>query len=168
MVESTSPVFWYRPHAGKHFEPIRARGMSEMITPEVMNAICQRLADGESLRAICADDAMPGRTTVFDHLAADEQFREQYARARESQAHAYADDIVAISDEPAETHEEIAHAKLRIDSRKWVASKLLPKKYGDATLLKHGDADGEPLSLGEASTRIATILADIADRSGGR
>jgi hypothetical protein len=117
----------------------------------LIDTLCERIANGESLRSICKDKAMPGLSTVFAWLAADAKFQEQYARARETQADVFADELVAIADEAPNlvTHGEgdqvevaldsaaIAHQRLRIDTRKWVASKLKPKKYGDKLDVEH-------------------------------
>lgn len=114
----------------------------------IANRICERLADGESLRAICCDKNMPGQTTVFRWLAADEHdaFRKQYAHARETQADSIFDEILDIADNGAndwmerheadnegwkENGEAIRRSQLRIDARKWMAGKLRPKVYGD-------------------------------------
>ncbi len=115
------------------------------------DAICERLAMGESLRAICRDDEMPAMSTVFKWLTQQEAFAEQYAHAREEQAEALADEIVAIADEAdvLTKHEGeevrlaldptgVARNRLRVDARKWAASKLKPKKYGDKVDLTHG------------------------------
>jgi hypothetical protein len=72
---------------------------------------------------------MPSRKFYEDWLNTDEEFARQYARAREAQAEYYADEIVAIAD--AATPETANAARLQVDARKWVAAKLLPKKYGD-------------------------------------
>lgn len=132
-------------------------------TQALGDLICERLADGESLRTICAGEDMPHRSTVFRWLASDEAFRDQYARAREDQADTLADEIVAISDEECTTvradkhpgakaddedgnvevvfdSTAVARNRLRVDARKWVASKLKPKKYGDRQVLA-GDPD---------------------------
>lgn len=94
---------------------------------ELTDIICERIADGESLRTICLSDDMPNKATVFRWLAKHEEFSDQYARAREEQGESHADDIVNIADnEP-----DVQRAKLMIDARKWTASKLKPKKYGD-------------------------------------
>lgn len=94
---------------------------------ELADSICERLADGESLRSICSADDMPAKTTVFRWLGANQEFRDQYARAREEQAESLADEITEIAD----TADDAQIARLRIDARKWVASKLKPKRYGD-------------------------------------
>lgn len=123
-------------------------------TQEIADEICIRLANGESLRAICAsdrDDFIPAMGTVFRWLAAPENqsFREQYAMAREVQAETMADEIVSIADGSGLDVEArvalSARDRLRVDSRKWVASKLLPKKYGDKITQEVTGADGGPL-----------------------
>lgn len=117
-------------------------GRQTTFTQEMADTICARLADGQSLRSICGDDDMPDRVTVFRWLAANEAFRIQYARAREEQADVLAEEIVQIADDgsndtyqtddgAAVNHDVIARSRLRVDARKWYASKLAPKKYGD-------------------------------------
>lgn len=96
---------------------------------KLFDEICGRLADGESLRSICKSDDMPSTTAVMNWLAKDEALVEQYARARDAQADALFDDCLDIADSGnAEDHQR---ARLRIDTRKWMAGKLRPKKYGD-------------------------------------
>lgn len=128
---------------------------------EVADAICERLVAGESLRAICRDDEMPNITSVFKWLAKYPEFANQYARAREEQAEAFADEIVAISDEndgkaiTADGQEvavvfdstAVARNRLRVDARKWVASKLKPKKYGDRVAQEISGPEGSPLAV---------------------
>lgn len=104
--------------------------------------ICAQIMEGKSLRAICADDAMPDPRTVYRWLGVNEAFRQQYALAREDQADSYADEIVDIAD-AATTGEEAQIARVRVDSRKWVAAKLKPKKYGDR--IAHTGAEGGPI-----------------------
>ena len=129
---------------------------------DIGDAICERLVCGESLRTICADPAMPDKATVFRWLAANEEFRDQYARAREAQADVIFDEILDIADDASNDWMErideagknvgwqlngdhVQRSRLRIDARKWMAGKLRPKKYGDKLELS-GDADS-PLSI---------------------
>ena len=108
--------------------------------------ICTRLADGESLRAICKDEHMPGRITVLYWLADGKhaEFLSQYVRAREAQADGLAEEILDIADETQVdaryngddvtldiSSNAVARNRLRVDARKWYAGKLAPKKYGD-------------------------------------
>lgn len=117
---------------------------------EIALLICERLADGESLKAMCAEDDMPARSTVFKWLSMPEHkpFLDMYTRAREEQADALFDEIIAISDDGTndwmekkgsegevigyiENGEALRRSALRIDARKWAAAKLLPRKYSE-------------------------------------
>lgn len=142
-------------------------GRPSTYSPEVVEAICERLALGESLRSICADDAMPAMSSVFKWLTEHPEFSAQYAHAREEQAEGLADEIVAIADEADVTvrHDgedvtlgldatAVARNRLRIDARKWVASKLKPKKFGDKIQQEVTGKDGGPIETkGEVLVR---------------
>ncbi|MBB6424962.1 terminase small subunit protein [Sphingopyxis sp. JAI128] len=111
---------------------------------DIAAEICERLADGNSLRSICRDDNMPDKGTVFRWLAAHEEFRDQYTCAREAQADTLFDEMLDIADdaskdviEGAADPEHIQRTKLRIETRKWMAGKLRPKKYGDKIEHEH-------------------------------
>ncbi|HQR98149.1 MULTISPECIES: terminase small subunit protein [unclassified Polaromonas] len=129
-------------------------GRPSNYSQEIVGAICERLANGESLRKICADDDMPAISSVFQWLSLHKEFAEQYARAREVQADTLFDEILEIADNGLNdtyTDEQgnvrtdqdvIARSRLRVDSRKWMAGKLRPKVYGDKLAL--GGADDLP------------------------
>lgn len=80
---------------------------------------------------------MPARKTVFACLKERPEFLEAYQNARERQAEFYADQIVEIADKC----DDPIKVRLQIDSRKWVASKLLPMKFGDR--IQHDAPDME-------------------------
>lgn len=109
-------------------------------TQEMADHICSEMASGRSLRSICDDEGMPERRTVFRWLSKNDEFRHQYARAQEDRAAALAEDILEIADEGSEG--DTQRAKLRVDTRKWLMSKMAPKKYGDRTELDHVSSDG--------------------------
>jgi len=141
-------------------------GRPSSFTPECADIICERLANGESLRKICLDEEMPDQKTVLRWLArgdlenAEEEFatfRQQYARAREMQADTIFDEMLDIADDGANDYmgedekyngDAVQRSRLRIDTRKWMAGKLKPKVYGDKTLL--GSDPENPLPNGFA------------------
>lgn len=140
-------------------------GRPSTYSQEVAEAICERLADGESLRDICAAENMPAKSTVFRWLSSNESFRDQYARAREAQAEYLADELLDIADDGKndwmerhnrdgemigwqENGEAVSRSKLRVDARKWTLSKLLPKKYGDKLEHQHSGPSGGPIPFG--------------------
>jgi len=155
----------------------RGPGRPTRYTPKVAADICTRLAEGESLRAICRDGAMPGLRTVLGWLFDGEhqEFSHQYASAREAQAEVWADEIVSIADEATGdsttdkdgkeivNHEHIQRSRLRVDARKWIASKLLPKRYGDK--LQHTGEGGGPIPHEHT---LPPELHDLIERTLGR
>lgn len=102
---------------------------------EVAAEICARLAGGESLRSVCRDDGMPDKATIFRWIAKHETFRDQYTKAKAESADAWAEQILDISDDG---EEDVQRSRLRVDTRKWLMSRMLPKKYGDKVALEHG------------------------------
>lgn len=135
-------------------------GRPSKYTPQLGERICAEIAAGRSVRAICEDEWCPVSSTIFYWLAGNKQFSEQYAQAREQQAELFAEQIIEIADDARndfmerETekgaivlcdHENINRSRLRVDARKWVVSKILPKKYGDS--VKVGDMQGNPLGF---------------------
>jgi len=123
-------------------------------TQELADRICEQLADGKSLRTVCLADEMPSKATVFSWLRTKPEFLDQYTRAKEESADALTDEMLDISDDATndwmERHgesegwqlngEHIQRSRLRIETRKWIASKLKPKRYGDK-LTHEGDPD---------------------------
>lgn len=101
---------------------------------EVFDAICERLANGESLRTICASKNMPTKANVFRWIAADEAVADQYKRAREAQADSIVDDMLNIADDASIDPND---RRVRIDARKWIAGKMRPKVYGDKVDVDH-------------------------------
>jgi hypothetical protein len=98
-------------------------------TEDLAKVICGRLAAGESLRAICSNPRMPCMQTVMNWVDTLPAFRAAYARARDHQAHALADEIlqtVRRDDLPA------ADKQARLSGLKWLAGTLAAKKYGEA------------------------------------
>jgi hypothetical protein len=150
-------------------------GRPESYSDQLADEICHRLSGGESLRSICADPRIPSQQTVYSWLIKKPAFLEKYTRAREAQAETMADEIVAIADETPITtpvynkdgeqidikldSAYVQWQRQRIDARKWTASKLRPKKYGDRTLVA-GDAEN-PLQVGINETVFGEILKNL-------
>lgn len=146
-------------------------GRPSIYSTALASEICSRIAEGESLRSICRDESMPSLASIFLWLSQKPDFSEQYTRAREEQADVHADAIVAIADETPDVEEvrdrdgNIVDLKLhsayvqwqknRIDARKWVASKLKPKKYGDRVQVA-GEAES-PIKV-EAEVKADKLL----------
>jgi hypothetical protein len=109
----------------------RGQGRPTDYTPELGDEICAQLSGGESLRRVCAKKNMPSRQTVFTWLRVHEGFLDQYTRAKQETADALADDIEDIAIGVLNKKYDPQAARVAVDAKKWVASKLKPKKYGD-------------------------------------
>ena len=124
----------------------RGKGQPTKYTKEIGDNICVRISEGASLRKIAGEIGIELRT-MFRWFREHEDFCHNYTRAKEEQAELFAEQIIDISDEKIERDANgridsgaVNHARLRVDARKWVASKLKPKKYGDSTTLR-GDSE---------------------------
>ncbi len=131
---------------------------SEKEKEESFNSILMEIESGQAVRNILRSEDKPSSQTFFKWLEEDEAKSKRYARACELRADAIFEDILAISDDNSKDiitydldgievekvdHEHIQRSRLRVDSRKWMAGKLNPKKYSDRML--HGNDPDNPL-----------------------
>jgi len=141
-------------------------GRPEIYNKEIANKICTEISSSsKSLRTICKGEGMPNVATVLRWLRDDKDgFCTQYARAKEEQADFMIEEMIDIADDGSndlietekgqqENKEVVNRSKLRVETRKWIASKLKPKKYGDkvdittggekleTTVIKWGDRE---------------------------
>ena len=115
----------------------------------------------KSLESICKEiESAPSARTVYRMLEADEALCQRYTRAKESQLQVLADQLVDLADTDRICEkvtikadgsrevvilDQVERTKVQIDTRKWLLSKLNPKKYGDKSTLALTDPDGGPL-----------------------
>lgn len=163
--------------------PQARMGRPSIRTLELENEIFMRLSKGESLNKICKEEAMPAAQTVFEWIRADQNFADNYARARDMYADTVVEEITEIADDGRNdwmkkndpdnegyifNGEHAQRSRLRIDTRKWIASKLKPKKYGDSikieseTTIKTDDtASLDPARLLLTAEYIITSCLDL-------
>lgn len=123
----------------------REAGRPSKYTKKLADDLCAYLAMGMSLKTTCEQEGMPSVSTVFNWFRTQKGFLQLYTRAKEESADAMAEDILTISDEvdaSGKSTNEIAKAKLRVDTRKFLMAKMKPKRYGDKLDLT---SDGKPL-----------------------
>jgi hypothetical protein len=128
------------------------RGRESQFSQEIADTICDRMAAGETLRDIVKDPSMPCNKTVFYWLTRRPDFADQYARARAQLLDYWADEMIEISDDGSNDwmekrigkdvvsvldHEHVLRSKIRVETRRWLMSRLAPHKYGDKTLTEH-------------------------------
>jgi len=122
-----------------------SRGRPTDYTPKLAKEICDKIAThGDGIRTICkANPDFPNPDTIYAWLRKYKEFSELYARAKKEQVHALVEDILEISDDSSNdicedengnmrfNSEFTARSRLRVDTRKWIAAKLVPRLYGD-------------------------------------
>lgn len=131
----------------------KPNGRPDTFSQAKADAIIERVSGHESLRAICDAVGVPAGT-FLGWVADRPELAEHYARAKRMQAEAMAAELLAIADDSSNdtiltkdgnevaNAEWIARSRLRVDTRKWILSKMLPKVYGDKIAI--GGADDLP------------------------
>jgi len=127
-------------------------GRPSNYSDKLADAICEDIVLGLSIREIAAKDNRPSEATIWRWVATNAEFQDRYTRAKEGQAERFAEELIEIADDGTndwmlrnqgeETivvadHEHIQRSRLRVDARKWLMSKMAPKKYGDKTQVEH-------------------------------
>jgi hypothetical protein len=140
---------------------------------EIAMNICARISEGESLQDICAEEGLPSRRTFNRWVAAEHSLWPAYARAREAQMDCWSDEIIEIADNatddyiltddgPVAVPEMVQRSKLRIETRKWVMSKLASKRYGDKVgVTVNATVDIADVSDEELEERVKARLARL-------
>lgn len=141
-------------------------GRPSLYSLELAALICDRIASGESLRQVCRDESMPCTSTVLKWAREIEEFSQHYAKAREALLEHWAEEITEIADDGSNdwmqnadpenpgyrlNGEHINRSRLRVDTRKWLLSKLAAKRYGDRVAAEITGKDGGPIETKEVS-----------------
>jgi len=147
-------------------KPRHPGGRPTDYTQELADTMCAELSQGRSLRSVCQDDGMPSGKTFFSWLRTYPEFLKQYEAAKQESADAMAEDTLFIADTPLEGEEitikpdgskevkksdMLGHRRLQVDTRKWLMSKMKPKKYGDKLDMTTNGKDLPTPILGGAS-----------------
>ena len=123
---------------------------------EIINQICGKISNGSTLRK-ALDESTLAYYTFFRWIDEDEVKSKQYTRATELRAEAMAEELLSISDAVGNdviigedgqeiiNHNIIQRDRLRVDSRKWLMSKMFPKKYSEKTTTDVNIKQEQPL-----------------------
>jgi hypothetical protein len=131
---------------------------------ELVEEICDRIAQGGAVRVICEDDDMPAEKTIYLWLAKKPEFLQRYEAAIAARTNVHAEELLEIADEEPEFHHHVGWARNRIDARKWLMAHLQPKKYGDKVLL--AGADGTSPAKLEVSWQAQPASPSTTPRDG--
>lgn len=137
-------------------------------TPELADAICKRVSEGETIAAISREPAMPCRATIHNWMCSNEKFKSDLLSAIELRADHWAEETITIADNPSG---DTAADRLRIDTRKWLAQKLYRKRYGDHQEIEHKGEIGnlQPIlnvTINGNQSRLAPEAGDSAKDAG--
>lgn len=156
-------------------------GRPSTYTEELALEICKRISEGESLRAICRDrdSGMPDRTSVHAWLLdpSKKGFSYQYELACNIRAENMFDELNEIADDGSNDYmekenkdgstyevvnsENIQRSRLRVDTRKWYLSKVLPKKFGEKMDITSGD---KPIAILGGLTQRQDVPTDSSPK----
>jgi hypothetical protein len=128
----------------------RKIGRPSKYTQELADEICETIAaNGVALSTLCKQNPhWPHVDTLYQWMNVHPSFSEAYAKAKRRQVTAFVEDIIKISDDSSRdtvtnedgkesfNHEWVARSRLRVDTRKWIAAKLVPRLYGDNALAR--------------------------------
>jgi len=131
---------------------------------KIADQICEDLSRGRTLKAVCASNRTYPEAHIVRKWAMEDYdgFAEKYARARELGFLTMADELIEIVDQ---IDGNITRDKLRVDTRKWLLSKAIPKGFGDIPEVKTSmkvDLEKQDFETGK---RIAFAL-ELSSRTG--
>ena len=111
----------------------RYRGRPSEYAPHVAERICRQVGEGHSIRGITSKDPhVPSRATIHRWLKEYPDFRDQYAQAMQQRAEALFDMALEV----ACGEKDVQRARLIVDTLKWQAGKLAPKRYGKQVVVE--------------------------------
>lgn len=145
----------------------RMRGRPSEYTDEEGDAICAWISQGKSLKSYCRERGRDAQT-IYRWLRERGDFHARYARAHDDRADSLADEIQDIADEQVGASDRVAveAAKLRIETRKWIASKLRPSKWGEKIEVNQKGSVTFNLGIGKAREPLqgTAVRVDSQDR----
>lgn len=131
----------------------------------------EQMSLGKSLSTALKAEGMPSYHAVMMMLRNNPQFREMYEKAIENRADRLAEEILELADEPMPKGLEgpmasawVQQKRMQVDARKWIASKLKPKMYGDRIDVAVTDTRISVMdALKEAKQRVLTDDSNVVD-----
>lgn len=150
---------------------------------ELSEAICQRLANGETGAEVCRDPAMPTWNTLCCWRRKHDDFDKRYRIAREQGCEYYADEIISIADSGENDYvtrltrkgpkvvfdrDHFERSRLRVDARKWTVSKILRHTYGDKSEVDVRTPDGMNVKVEERNALIDALVKLVHPKADGK
>ena len=137
----------------------------------IWDIIVEGIADGKSLSSVLRSPGMPSHTLARMMIKDNAVFREAYERALQHRADRLAEEILELADEDppeglegASLNDWVQNKRLRVDTRKWIASKLKPKTYGDRIDVSVVDQRISVIdAINEAQARVTHDRGNVTD-----
>ena len=151
------------------------KGRPSTYSAELAKEICDTISSSsKGTKALCKENShWPSQDTLFTWLKTNNEFSEQYAQAKRCQIELLVDEILEIADDsskdcmvneqgvPVFSNTVVTRAKLQIDTRKWLACKLLPKVYGNKLESTHALSDANQKEMTLLLNNIAAFEAQF-------
>lgn len=116
-------------------------GRPTIYSEALADDICLRIANGSSLNRVCRAKDMPSKSNVYEWLAKYDGFQDKYREATNQRAEFHFDEMLDIADAVEEETAAVSKAKVQIDTRKWILSRMNPTKYGDKQQVDNVSSD---------------------------
>ena len=133
--------------------------------------ICKQISTGKSLTTTLKAEGMPSLQCAMVMIRNNPEFRAMYEKATENRADRLAEEIIELSDAEMPAHLEgpmasawVQQKRMQVDARKWVASKLYAKRYGDRIDVAVTDTRISVMdALKEAKQRVLKDDSNVVD-----
>ena len=147
------------------------RPMLYPIENPIWAEICKQISTGKSITSTLKQPGMPSYQCAMLMIRNNAEFRAMYERATESRADRLAEEIIELSDAEMPAHLEgpmasawVQQKRMQVDARKWVASKLYAKRYGDRIDVAVTDTRISVMdALKEAKQRVLQDDSNVVD-----
>ena len=148
-------------------------GRPSEFNQSIANTICDLIISGKSLRYVSRQENMPDLVTIYKWLRDFPQFLKQYDKAKEEQIDTLADEMIDISDDISSdtvvnengkdvvNNTAVNRSRLMVDTRKWIAERMKPKKYGVRQEIEHSgkiDSDVKLDISGMDNTKLLDVI----------
>lgn len=148
-------------------------GRPSEFNQSIANTICDLIISGKSLRYCSRQENMPDLVTIYKWLRDFPDFLKQYEKAKEEQIDTLADEMIDISDDISSdkivnedgkdvvNNTAVNRSRLMVDTRKWIAERMKPKKYGVRQEIEHSgkiDSDVKIDISGMDNTKLLDVI----------
>lgn len=144
-------------------EPLDPRPLGRKPDPinyQIVDDLIERIATGQSIRQFCAETKMQA-ATIYGWMVRDEAIHQRYMRARNAQMDVWAERLVEMASDA--TPEDQAVVRLRIETHKWLMSKLANNRYGDKTTTELTGANGGPIQIAQQVLDVTSLSEDARE-----